>query len=73
MDKRRLTDWFGKGNVEATRHGARLAAIARLVEHIIRNDGVGGSNPSCGTNKIKEVDGVIGRYSGKLFYAVSAG
>jgi hypothetical protein len=28
------------------------AAIAQLVEHIIRNDGVGGSNPSCGTNKI---------------------
>jgi hypothetical protein len=25
------------------------AAIAQLVEHIIRNDGVGGSNPSCGT------------------------
>jgi hypothetical protein len=28
----------------------RDAAIAQLVEHIIRNDGVGGSNPSCGTN-----------------------
>lgn len=26
-----------------------IAAIAQLVEHIIRNDGVGGSNPSCGT------------------------
>src|SRR5262245_33170182 len=26
------------------------AAIAQLVEHIIRNDGVGGSNPSCGTS-----------------------
>ena len=25
------------------------AAIAQLVEHLIRNDGVGGSNPSCGT------------------------
>ncbi len=25
------------------------AAIAQPVEHIIRNDGVGGSNPSCGT------------------------
>jgi hypothetical protein len=25
------------------------AAIAQLVEHVIRNDGVGGSNPSCGT------------------------
>ena len=26
-----------------------IAAIAQPVEHIIRNDGVGGSNPSCGT------------------------
>ncbi len=25
------------------------AAIAQLVEHLIRNEGVGGSNPSCGT------------------------
>jgi hypothetical protein len=29
---------------------ARVAAIAQPVEHIIRNDGVGGSNPSCGTD-----------------------
>jgi hypothetical protein len=28
---------------------AKSAAIAQLVEHVIRNDGVGGSNPSCGT------------------------
>ena len=27
----------------------RVAAIAQLVEHLIRNEGVGGSNPSCGT------------------------
>jgi hypothetical protein len=27
------------------------AAIAQLVEHVIRNDGVTGSNPVCGTNK----------------------
>ena len=26
-----------------------FAAIAQLVEHVIRNDGVGGSSPSCGT------------------------
>jgi hypothetical protein len=26
------------------------------MEHVIRNDGVGGSNPSCGTNKIKELE-----------------
>lgn len=30
--------------------GLSWAAIAQLVEHIIRNDGVGGSNPSCGTS-----------------------
>jgi hypothetical protein len=28
---------------------SRAAAIAQLVEHLIRNEGVGGSNPSCGT------------------------
>src|SRR6202142_2383889 len=27
------------------------AAIAQLVEHVIRNDGVGSSNLSCGTNE----------------------
>jgi hypothetical protein len=26
------------------------AAIAQLVEHVIRNDGVTGSNPVCGTS-----------------------
>jgi hypothetical protein len=28
------------------------AALAQLVEHIIRNDGVGCSNHPCGTNKV---------------------
>ncbi len=31
------------------RYQKAKAAIAQPVEHIIRNDGVGGSNPSCGT------------------------
>jgi hypothetical protein len=31
-----------------------LAAIAQLVEHVIRNDGVGGSSPSCGTSDYSE-------------------
>jgi hypothetical protein len=31
------------------------AAIAQLVEHLIRNEGVGGSNPSCGTNDLLRV------------------
>ena len=43
--------WWG-----SLRAQARIdAAIAQLVEHIIRNDGVGGSIPSCGTNKIKQL------------------
>ena len=29
-----------------------MAAVAQLVEHVIRNDGVGGSSPFSGTNKI---------------------
>src|SRR5215510_14617999 len=36
------------------------AAIAQLVEHIIRNDGVGGSNPSCGTSVRSVHSGHIG-------------
>ena len=38
------------------RRSQRFAAIAQLVEHVIRNDGVGGSNPSCGTNQIKHLE-----------------
>jgi hypothetical protein len=30
---------------------AWFAAIAQLVEHVIRNDGVTGSNPVCGTTQ----------------------
>ena len=33
----------------ALRSAPPRAAIAQLVEHLIRNEGVGGSNPSCGT------------------------
>lgn len=32
----------------------RSAAIAQLVEHVIRNDGVGSSNLSCGTNDLAD-------------------
>jgi hypothetical protein len=42
-----LTGSYWSG-IEVT--ASRLAAIAQSVEHIIRNDGVGGSNPSCGTS-----------------------
>ena len=31
------------------------AAVAQLVEHIIRNDGVGGSNPFSGTKSSSEM------------------
>ena len=31
------------------------AAIAQLVEHLIRNEGVGGSNPSCGTKNFNDL------------------
>ena len=37
---------FGRNRTRVS----RFAAIAQLVEHVIRNDGVGGSSPSCGTN-----------------------
>jgi hypothetical protein len=30
------------------------AAIAQLVEHVIRNDGVTGSSPVCGTNDLAD-------------------
>ena len=36
------------------------AAIAQLVEHVIRNDGVTGSNPVCGTSKIKYLASIAG-------------
>jgi hypothetical protein len=36
LGRRRTQPWF--------------AAIAQLVEHVIRNDGVTGSNPVCGTS-----------------------
>ena len=32
-----------------------FAAIAQLVEHLIRNEGVGGSSPSCGTTKYRRL------------------
>jgi hypothetical protein len=35
---------------------AGFAAIAQLVEHVIRNDGVGGSSPSCGTSALISSD-----------------
>jgi hypothetical protein len=49
-------DWAGAENlaemvapIHANRYETPSAAIAQSVEHIIRNDGVVGSNPICGT------------------------
>jgi hypothetical protein len=44
------------------------AAIAQLVEHVIRNDGVTGSNPVCGTSKTKH----LGKIRGSAQSRVSA-
>jgi hypothetical protein len=35
------------------------AAIAQLVEHVIRNDGVTGSNPVCGTSDLRPIIQII--------------
>ena len=45
-----------------------IAAIAQLVEHVIRNDGVGGSIPSCGTKSQRVLPAQIraGRVQGLL-------
>ena len=40
---------------------AWFAAIAQLVEHVIRNDGVTGSNPVCGTSYFVKIIGYIVR------------
>ena len=47
------TNWFGRARVSKSGHlGAakeKDAGVAQLVEHVIRNDGVGGSSPFTGT------------------------
>jgi hypothetical protein len=42
----------GRAFLAVAKRSAWSAAIAQSVEHVIRNDGVGGSNPSCGTNDL---------------------
>ncbi len=39
----------------------RVAPIAQLVEHVIRNDGVGGSNPSWGTRQSRKLTTIRGK------------
>ena len=43
---------FGRGDAPGMETVAQ-AAIAQLVEHVIRNDGVTGSSPVCGTISFK--------------------
>ena len=43
-----------------------MAAVAQLVEHVIRNDGVGGSSPFSGTNKISN-NSIIQRVKRRLW------
>jgi hypothetical protein len=40
----------------------RPAAIGPPVEHAVRNDGVTGSNPVCGTSNIKYLGQTIGNH-----------
>ena len=61
----RLKSWCSHGAQRGTRRPSEacelltwLAAIAQPVEHVIRNDGVGGSNPSCGTTYFA-IDGAV--------------
>jgi hypothetical protein len=41
-----------KGCLQTWLASRNAAAIAQLVEHLIRNEGAGGSNPSCGTRNL---------------------
>ena len=41
---------FSLAPLAARPYGPPRAAVAQLVEHVIRNDGVGGSSPFCGTS-----------------------
>ena len=58
----------GLGNPAPLRYRTGFAAIAQLVEHVIRNDGVGGSIPSCGTKSQRVLPAQIkaGRVQGLL-------
>ena len=44
---------MAEGNGPAPPADRGAAGLAQLVEHVICNHGVGGSNPSAGTNDIK--------------------
>ena len=53
----------GLGNPAPLRYRTGFAAIAQLVEHVIRNDGVGGSIPSCGSSRLSNPTFAFQRWS----------
>src|ERR1700730_2369408 len=57
------------------RRRVRSAAIAQLVEHVIRNDGVTGSSPVCGTSNFKDLSlsrgNKLRRFPARWIYRVS--
>jgi hypothetical protein len=54
IEPHRAQELIREGHKKAVSVGD--AAIVPSLAHVIRNDGVGGSNPSCGTSKIKHLD-----------------
>ena len=46
---------LAKSSAPCQRAGAKVAGVAQLVEHVIRNDGVGGSSPFSGTATLDHV------------------
>ena len=46
---------LGNGAVTGCAASEKRAALAQLVEHLIRNEGVGSSSLSCGTNDFKHL------------------
>jgi hypothetical protein len=52
LQNRVLPDIRGQRFEAISERAAWSAAIAQLVEHVIRNDGVTGSSPVCGTNDL---------------------
>jgi hypothetical protein len=52
---KRAVDWLLKGGDLNILAALQSAGIAQLVEHLIRNEEVRGSNPRAGTSQIKKL------------------
>jgi hypothetical protein len=57
LPNRTVPDIRGEAFSPPAERAAWSAAIAQLVEHVIRNDGVTGSNPVCGTSTFRSNSG----------------